>query len=112
MRTKTCVDAGCLSSSKQGIRFFSFPRDPARAAVWAGKIGISFTVDSAKMLDNNYLCSKHFLESDFTTAERVVAYQSLQQVTTLYWLQWGAVVNTWQQLFGDHLVNTFEAIRL
>ncbi|XP_023711693.1 uncharacterized protein LOC111866715 [Cryptotermes secundus] len=41
------------------------------------------TLDSARMLHNKYLCSKHFLESDFTTAERVVAYQSLQQVTTL-----------------------------
>ncbi|XP_033611344.1 uncharacterized protein LOC117283090 [Cryptotermes secundus] len=30
MKTKTCEAAGCLSSSKQGIRFFSFPRDPAR----------------------------------------------------------------------------------
>ncbi|XP_033606833.1 uncharacterized protein LOC117282216 [Cryptotermes secundus] len=140
------------------------------------------------MMHNKYLCSKYFLESDFTTADRVVvvpapvpslnslpqedcthvvfpttfkslgpspvthipihahgpftsfkmfevqplptaatnfcsernlvspkpckykcfwwgtqAYQSLQQATTLYWLQWGAVENTWQQLFDDTL---------
>jgi hypothetical protein len=26
---------------------------------------------SAKMLHNKYLCSSHFLESDFTSAERI-----------------------------------------
>jgi hypothetical protein len=42
-----------------------------RALVWAGKVGISCTIDSARMLHNKYLCSRHFLESDFTTAERI-----------------------------------------
>jgi hypothetical protein len=39
--------------------------------VWAGRVGISCTVDSARMLCYKYLCSRHFSESDFTTAERV-----------------------------------------
>jgi hypothetical protein len=38
-----------------------------RALVWAGKVGIYCTVDSAGMLHNKYLCSRHFSESDFTT---------------------------------------------
>jgi hypothetical protein len=42
-----------------------------RAVVWAGKVGISALFDSAGMLRNKYLCSRHFSESDFTTAERV-----------------------------------------
>ncbi|XP_023707093.1 uncharacterized protein LOC111864236 [Cryptotermes secundus] len=78
-------------------------------AVWAGNVGLYFIADSARMLYNKYLFSKHFLESDFTTAERV--HFNRVQAKTLYWPQWGAVVNTWQQLFDDHLVNTFEAIR-
>ncbi|XP_023710135.1 uncharacterized protein LOC111865921 [Cryptotermes secundus] len=39
--------------------------------VWAGRVGLSCTTDSARMLYNKVLCSKHFSESDFTTAERV-----------------------------------------
>jgi ABC-type uncharacterized transport system permease subunit len=39
--------------------------------VWAGKVAVSCTIDSARMLHKKYLCSRHFLESDFTTAERV-----------------------------------------
>jgi hypothetical protein len=42
-----------------------------RAVIWARKVGISCTTDSARMLHNKYLCSRHFSESDFTTAERV-----------------------------------------
>jgi hypothetical protein len=42
-----------------------------RAVVWTGKVGITCTVDSARMLHYKYLCSRHFSESDFTTAERV-----------------------------------------
>jgi hypothetical protein len=42
-----------------------------RALVWAGKVGISCTIDPARKLQNKYLCSRHFLESDFTTDERV-----------------------------------------
>jgi hypothetical protein len=34
--------------------------------VWAGKVGISYTADSARMLR-----SRHFSVSDFTTTERV-----------------------------------------
>jgi hypothetical protein len=41
-----------------------------RAVVWARKVGISCTIDSARMLCNKYLCSRHFSESDFTTNER------------------------------------------
>jgi hypothetical protein len=36
-----------------------------------GKFGISCTAVSARMLHSNYLCNRHFSESDFTTAERV-----------------------------------------
>ncbi|XP_023725462.1 uncharacterized protein LOC111874307 [Cryptotermes secundus] len=71
MKTKTCSADGCSSSSKQGIRFFSFPRDPAWAEEWAGKVGLSCTIDFARRLNNKYLCSKYFLDSDFTTAEWV-----------------------------------------
>ncbi|XP_033607709.1 uncharacterized protein LOC117282397 [Cryptotermes secundus] len=81
MKTKTCAAVGCFSCSRQGIRFFNFPKDPAQAAVWAGKVGISCTIDSARRLHNEYLCSKHFLDSDFTAAEKE-----------------GASANTWQQL--------------
>ncbi|XP_033606071.1 uncharacterized protein LOC117282054 [Cryptotermes secundus] len=42
-----------------------------RAMVWAGRVGLSCTTDSATMLYHKVLCSKHFSESDFTTAERV-----------------------------------------
>jgi hypothetical protein len=42
-----------------------------RALVWAGKVWIPCTIYSARMLHNKYLCSRHFLESDFITAERV-----------------------------------------
>jgi hypothetical protein len=42
-----------------------------RALVWAGRVWISCTIDSARMLHNKLLCSKHFSESDFTTTERV-----------------------------------------
>jgi hypothetical protein len=42
-----------------------------RALVWAGRVGISCTIDSARMLHCKFLCSSHFLESDFTTNERV-----------------------------------------
>jgi hypothetical protein len=42
-----------------------------RALVWAGSVGISCTIDSARILNNKYLFSRHFSESDFTTAERV-----------------------------------------
>jgi hypothetical protein len=42
-----------------------------RALVWAGRVGLSCTIESARMLHNKYLCSRHFLDSDFTTAERV-----------------------------------------
>ncbi|XP_033608842.1 uncharacterized protein LOC117282608 isoform X2 [Cryptotermes secundus] len=38
--------------------------------VWAGRVGVSCTTDSARMLHNKVLCNKHFSESDFTTAER------------------------------------------
>jgi hypothetical protein len=37
---------------------------------WGGKVGISSIIDSVRMLHNKYLCSRHFLESDYTTAER------------------------------------------
>jgi hypothetical protein len=37
----------------------------------ARKVGISCTIDSARMLCNKYLRSRHFSESDFTTSERV-----------------------------------------
>ncbi|XP_023716033.1 uncharacterized protein LOC111869063 [Cryptotermes secundus] len=39
--------------------------------VWAGRVGLSSTTDSARILHNKVLCNKHFSESDFTTAERV-----------------------------------------
>jgi hypothetical protein len=39
--------------------------------VWAGRVGISCTTDSARMMRNKLLCSRHFSESDFTTAEMV-----------------------------------------
>jgi hypothetical protein len=42
-----------------------------RAVVWAGKVGISCTTDSARMLHNRYLSNRYFSESGFTTAERV-----------------------------------------
>jgi hypothetical protein len=42
-----------------------------RAVVWAGRVGISFTTDSARLLHKKYLFRRHFLKSDFTTAERV-----------------------------------------
>jgi hypothetical protein len=42
-----------------------------RAQVWAGQVGISCIIDSARMLHHKFLCSSHFLESDFTTTERV-----------------------------------------
>jgi hypothetical protein len=42
-----------------------------RALVWAGTVGIYFTIDSARKLQYKYLCSRHFSEGDFTTAERV-----------------------------------------
>jgi hypothetical protein len=32
-----------------------------RALVWAGRVGISCTIDSARMLHNKYMCSKYFL---------------------------------------------------
>jgi hypothetical protein len=41
------------------------------ALVWAGKVGISSIVDFVGMLHNKYLYSRHFSESDFTTAEMV-----------------------------------------
>jgi hypothetical protein len=40
--------------------------------VWAGKVGISCTIYSARTVQNTHLCSRHFLESDFTTAERML----------------------------------------
>jgi hypothetical protein len=42
-----------------------------RSVVWTRKVGISCTTDSTRMLCNKYLCSRHFSESYFTTAERV-----------------------------------------
>jgi hypothetical protein len=42
-----------------------------RPLVWTGRVGISCTIDSARMLHHQFLCSRHFSESDFTTAERV-----------------------------------------
>jgi hypothetical protein len=42
-----------------------------RAVVWQEKLGYLALFDSAGMLRNKYLCSRHFSESDFTTAERV-----------------------------------------
>jgi hypothetical protein len=46
-----------------------------RALLWAGRAGISCTTDLARMLHNKYLCSRQFLENDFTTAERVHLYR-------------------------------------
>jgi hypothetical protein len=42
-----------------------------RTLVGAGTVGISCTVDSARKLQYKYLCSRHFSEGGFTTAERV-----------------------------------------
>jgi hypothetical protein len=42
-----------------------------RALVWAGRVGISCTINSARILRNKLLCSKYSSESDFTTTERV-----------------------------------------
>jgi hypothetical protein len=42
-----------------------------KALVWARKVGISCTIDSARILHNKYLCSRHFSENVFTTAERI-----------------------------------------
>jgi hypothetical protein len=42
-----------------------------RAVVWARKVEIPCSTDSARMLRNKYLCNRHFSESDITTAERV-----------------------------------------
>jgi hypothetical protein len=42
-----------------------------RALIWAGEVEISCTTDSARMLHNKHLCSRHFSESNFTTAGRV-----------------------------------------
>jgi hypothetical protein len=42
-----------------------------RALVCIGKVGISCTIDSARMLHNKYLCSRYFSESDFTIVERI-----------------------------------------
>jgi hypothetical protein len=41
-----------------------------RPVVWTRKVGISCTIDSVRILRNKYLCSRHFPENDFTTAER------------------------------------------
>jgi hypothetical protein len=37
----------------------------------AGRVGISCTIHSARMLHYKFLCCRHFSESDFTTPERV-----------------------------------------
>ncbi|XP_023719162.1 uncharacterized protein LOC111870825 [Cryptotermes secundus] len=72
MGKKNCSAEACTPSSEEtGLRFLNFPRDSARAMVWAGRVGLSCTTDSARMLYDKVLCSKHFSESDFTTAERV-----------------------------------------
>jgi hypothetical protein len=42
-----------------------------RALVWAGRVGISCTTDSARMLHNEVLCCRYFSECDFTTAENI-----------------------------------------
>jgi hypothetical protein len=42
-----------------------------RAVVLAGGVEIFSIIDSARMLYSKFLCSRHFSESDFTTAERV-----------------------------------------
>jgi hypothetical protein len=42
-----------------------------RALIWAGNVWISCTIVSATVLHSKYLCSRHFLECDFSTAERV-----------------------------------------
>jgi hypothetical protein len=41
------------------------------AMVWAGKAGRTSNIDFASLLRKKYLCSKHFLVSDYRTAERV-----------------------------------------
>ncbi|XP_023722385.1 uncharacterized protein LOC111872572 [Cryptotermes secundus] len=72
MGRKKCFAPECTSSSEEtGMIFFNFPMDSARAMVWAGRVGLSCTTNSARMLHNKVLCNKHFSESDFTTAERV-----------------------------------------
>jgi hypothetical protein len=40
-----------------------------KAVVWARKVGISWTIDFARVLHNKYVCSRHFSECDFTTTE-------------------------------------------
>jgi hypothetical protein len=88
-----------------------------RAMVWAGKVGISCTIDSARKLHYKFLCSRHFSESAFTTAERVhlnrfavpcgsdSAAQSLPLPTLvatgkhfmlLLWMQWLIVRTSFQ----------------
>jgi hypothetical protein len=42
-----------------------------RAMLWAGRVGISCTIDSARMLHYIFLCSRHFSESASTTTERI-----------------------------------------
>jgi hypothetical protein len=44
---------------------------PYWVLVWIGKVGTSCTINSTRMLQNKYFHSRHFLESDFTAAERV-----------------------------------------
>jgi hypothetical protein len=41
------------------------------AILWAEKVGIKCSFDSARILFKKYLCSYHFLESDFTTTEKI-----------------------------------------
>ncbi|XP_023704612.1 uncharacterized protein LOC111862951 isoform X3 [Cryptotermes secundus] len=51
--------------------------------VWAGRVGLSCTTDSARMLHNKVLCNKHFSESGFTTAERVHLNRCAESLSAL-----------------------------
>jgi hypothetical protein len=41
------------------------------AMAWAGKVGRTNSAHSPSLLCNKYLCSNHFLESDYRTAEMI-----------------------------------------
>ncbi|XP_021923786.1 uncharacterized protein LOC110831743 isoform X2 [Zootermopsis nevadensis] len=68
---RTCYAQGCLGSNKnKQLKFFSFPRNQERAQLWAERLGIDYSIQNKRTLHKRFICSRHFSENDFTTAER------------------------------------------
>ncbi|CAG4941374.1 unnamed protein product [Colias eurytheme] len=67
---KICRNSSIIKHKKDGVSYFSFPRNPIRCSKWAAIIGRSRGEEFYKPRIGSVVCSDHFPESDMYTTTK------------------------------------------